>query len=106
GGKASRLYQELVVKRKASPDVSAWVESGAVCSTFSVEAMVAGGKDPSEIERVIREVLEELGRTGPTDAELTRAKRSTEVSVLSSLQLLNSGGGDGGRAGYLQRLNH
>jgi zinc protease len=105
-GKASRLYQELVVKRQVSPDVNVWLDANAVSSTLSIEAPVARGRASQEVEQIIGEVIGRLAAEGPTDAELLRAKRGIQVSVLSSLQLLNGGGGDSGRAGSLQRMNH
>jgi zinc protease len=106
GGKATRLYQELVVKRRSSPNVAVYLDAAAVASAFSIEATVARDAKAEDVERTIRDVLERLTHEGPSPAELGRAKAGIEVSVLSSLQLLNDGGGEGGRAGMLQRLNH
>ena len=51
-------------------------------------------------------VLEGLARRGPTERELLRAKRRIVLGVLENLELLNGPGGESGRAGLLQRLNH
>ena len=50
--------------------------------------------------------VSKLASTGPTSAELVRAKKGIVVELSSSLQLLNGGSGDAGRAGVLQKLNH
>jgi predicted Zn-dependent peptidase len=50
--------------------------------------------------------VKRLAQQGPTPAELARAKMGLKVAVASQLQQLNDGGGEGGRAGTLQRLNH
>jgi zinc protease len=75
GGKATRLYQRLVVQTKLAADVSASLESNQLASIASLSA-----------------------------AELARAKRRILVGALSSLELLNGPGGDSGRAGLLQRF--
>jgi zinc protease len=106
GGKASRLYQELVVKRKIASDVSAYVDANALCSEVEVSAMVASKAKPEQVQQVISSVLDDLAQNGPSDAELARAKKGMEVELKSSLQLLNGHGGESGRAGILQRLNH
>jgi zinc protease len=105
GGKATRLYQELVVKKKVASDVDAELDSNRLASMFGVDAMVAAGTDPGRAEEAIDEVLDSLGKAGPTPAELERAKRHIELHVLSDLQRLDGDGGESGRAGTLQRFN-
>jgi zinc protease len=106
GGKASRLYQELVVKQKIASDVSAYIDANRLCSQVEVSAQVASTATPQQAEQAITRVLSELAAQGPTDQELARAKKRLEVELKSSLQLLNGHGGESGRAGILQRLNH
>jgi zinc protease len=106
GGKASRLYQELVVKRKIASDVSAYVDANALCSQVEVSAMVASKAKPEQVQQVMSNVLDDLAQHGPSEVELARAKKGMEVELKSSLQLLNGHGGESGRAGILQRLNH
>jgi zinc protease len=106
GGKASRLYQELVVKQKIASEVSAYVDANALCSEVEVSAMVASAAKPEQVEKTLSAVIDDLAQHGPNEAELTRAKKGMEVELKSSLQLLNGHGGESGRAGILQRLNH
>ena len=106
GGKATRLYRELVVKKRIASDVDASLDSNQLASTFEVSAMVAGKHDAKELEAGLSSVLEELGKSGPTPAELSRAKRRLLVDLYDNLQLLNGPGGESGRAGLLQRFNH
>jgi predicted Zn-dependent peptidase len=58
------------------------------------------------VEQALEKSLTRLQNDGPTPSELERAKKGIFVDLASSLQLLNSGGGEGGRAGVLQQLNH
>jgi len=106
GGKATRLYQDLVVKKKVASEVSTSLDSNALTSMFDVEAMIAQGVDPKRAEEAIDEVVSSLEKKGPTDAELDRAKRRLKLEVLGDLQRLDGGGCESGRAGTLQRLNH
>jgi zinc protease len=106
GGKATRLYQELVVKRKVASDVSASLDSNRLASMFGVDATVAAGVAPARAEAALDAVLSSLSIGGPTAAELERAKRRIRVMILSDLQRLDGHGGESGRAGALQRLNH
>ncbi|MEO8902480.1 MAG: pitrilysin family protein [Polyangiaceae bacterium] len=105
GGKATRLYQRLVVQTKLAADVSATLESNQVSSIAQVSATVATGKSSSAVEHELDAVLAGLAKGGPTAAELERAKRRILVDVLSDLELLNGPGGESGRAGLLQRFD-
>jgi zinc protease len=105
GGKATRLYQRLVVQTKLAADVSASLDSNQLASIASVSATVASGKSSAAVERELDAVLRELEKNGPSAAELARAKRRILLGMLSSLELLNGPGGDSGRAGFLQRFD-
>ncbi len=104
GGRATLLYQELVVKEKIASDVAAELDSNALASMATLTATAASGKTPEELERTMDRVLEGLATKGPTPAELDRAKRRIRLSVLSDLELLNGHGGESGRAGLLLRF--
>jgi zinc protease len=106
GGKATRLYQRLVVETKLAADVSASLESNQLASISTLSATVATGKSSAAVEHELDGVLESLIKSGPTAAELARAKRRILVEMLSNLELLNGSGGDSGRAGLLQRFDH
>lgn len=105
GGKATRLYQRLIVQTKLAADVSASLESNQLSSIATVSATVATGASTQAVERELELVLSALEKQGPTRAELERAKRRILVDVLSSLELLNGPGGESGRAGLLQRFD-
>jgi zinc protease len=82
------------------------VDANQLATIVSIDVGVATGHSVEEVERVLTAELEALGRDGPSDAELRRAKAGFELELASELQLLNSPGGEGGRAGQLQRMNH
>ena len=84
-GKNSRLYQ-AVVNSGLAQDASAGESSMTLASIFSVEATVAPGKDPAEVETALSAVLTTLGKDGPTAAELHRAQDLVETQMLLSLE--------------------
>jgi zinc protease len=106
GGKATRLYQELVVKQKLASDVSSELDSNKLASMFEIQATVAAGTEPKRAQEAVDAVVSKLGKEGPTAEELLRAKRRIRLHVLSDLQRLDGDGGESGRAGTLQRFNH
>jgi len=106
GGKATRLYQALVVERKLASDVNASQDSNQLSGITTLSATATSGKTLAELEAGLEAVLATLEKEGPTEVELTRAKRRILVSTLKSLELLNGGGGESGRAGLLQRFHH
>ncbi|HVU02044.1 MAG TPA: pitrilysin family protein [Polyangiaceae bacterium] len=106
GGKATRLYQDLVVKKKVASDVSASLDSNALASMLEIDTTVSAAVDPKKAEEAVDEAVRSLGKDGPTPAELDRAKRRIRLHVLSDLQRLDGEGGESGRVGTLQRMNH
>jgi zinc protease len=105
GGKATALYQDLVVKQKLASDVSASLDSNRLTSMFEVDATVAAGTPPKRAETALEAALAKLGTAGPAAADLDRAKRRIRLHVLTDLQRLDGDGGESGRAGTLQRMN-
>ncbi|MBN1612054.1 MAG: insulinase family protein [Polyangiaceae bacterium] len=106
GGKATRLYRELVVDEQLASDVSAWVDPNALGSIVSVSALAASGKSVPKLERALEEAVRRLATEKPSLEEMQRAKRRLLVDLYDELQLLNGHGGESGRAGLLQRFNY
>lgn len=106
GGKATRLYQKLVVEKKLASEVSADLDSNTLASVFAVSAVAASGKPAKAVETAIDGVLRDLADRGPSEVELARARRRVLLALMSDLQLLNGADGESGRAGLLQRFNH
>jgi zinc protease len=104
-GKASRLYRDLVVPGLAA-NVDAWLDDNELASIIGINVTVASGVPLTRVEKALDETLRHLADSGPSASELARAKKGIFVDLASSLQLLNSGAGAGGRAGVLQKLNH
>ncbi|MFC5461056.1 M16 family metallopeptidase [Massilia niabensis] len=99
GGKSSRLYKSLVYGSQIAQDVDANQDSRALTSTFTIEVTARTGHTPAELEAAIDAELAALRDTGPSDAEVERARNQIETAILSSLEKL---GGDG----LADQLNH
>jgi len=106
GGKATRLYQGLVVEKKLASEVSASQDSNQLSGIATISATAATGKTVAELETALGAALETLEKKGPAPVELERAKRGILLETLKSLELLNGPGGESGRAGLLQRFAH
>ena len=96
GGLASsRMENALVREAKTAVRVSAGNESFERVGEFTLEATVKPGVDPATVGRQVDAILAEFLRTGPTGAELRRAK--TE-SIATTVRGLEEVGGFGGKA--------
>ncbi len=104
-GKSSRLYQRLV-RTGLAMSVSTWLDDAELASVAGIEVMLPEGGSPAVAEAAVREELKRLAEAPPSSQELRRSVKGLLVGLASSLQLLDTRGGDGGRAGLLQKLNH
>jgi zinc protease len=101
-GKTSRLYRELVYTRQIATDVVAYQHSRELCGVFQIAATAAPGVSLNDLEALIRQTLEEVGTSGPTVAELERARAQTEAQFVYRLQTI---GGFGGKSDQLNAYN-
>jgi monoamine oxidase len=72
-------------------------------SAFLVQATAKPGVKPEELEKAINDELAALRETGPTPAELERARNRIETKLIGDLERL---GGFGGVADRLNYYNH
>jgi zinc protease len=103
GGKSSRLYQKLVYEKQIALDVSVNQQSLILGSLFEVQATARPGVKPEDLEKAIDSELEVFRKTGPTAAELARARNVLESRIIAGLETL---GGDGGVADRLNSYDH
>jgi zinc protease len=103
GGKASRLYKDLVYEKKIAQDVNVQQYSLTLGSVFTIQATAKPGVAPAELEQAIDAQLDKLRAEGPTEAELERARNLTETGIVRGLESL---GGFGGVADRLNQYNH
>ncbi len=92
GGKNSRLYDELVEKRKLATNVRASVVSAELGSFFDLTVFVKSGVDPAEVETVLDEIVEDFLERGPDTKELDMRKIALESSAVRSLESVTTKG--------------
>ena len=92
GGKSSRLYKSLVYERQIAQEAAAAQNSNALTSTFIVDVTARPGHEPSELEAAIDDELKALRDTGPSDAEVERARNTIETAMLTSIEKLGGTG--------------
>lgn len=88
GGESSRLVRRLVHEERLAESVSATQESRVRASEFSIDVVGFPGTRLVDIVRVVDEELALLGRLGPTEAELVRARTVAEASMARTLDSL------------------
>ncbi len=99
-GKASRLYNRLVMKDKLATEVDVWNYSQMLGSVFGVSFKPAEGHTLEEVEAVILEEIARLTAEGPTAEEMERAMNQLEVSFIQNLEGLQN------RASALNRYHY
>jgi|JI10StandDraft_1071094.scaffolds.fasta_scaffold09531_4 zinc protease len=93
GGKTSRLSKRLVFQDQLVTEVYAGVNPQALGSEIQIEAVAKPGVDIARIEAAIVDEIGKLQTAPPSVAEVERARRVTEVGLLSSLENVASRAG-------------
>jgi zinc protease len=86
GTKTSRLYRRLVLEKQLATNVFAANASLGLGGYFQVVATARDGHTVAELRKEVEAVLEELRRDGPTDEEVTRAKRNVVGGLVRSVE--------------------
>ncbi len=83
GGRSSRLYHELVYKKRIARNIDADYSGVSIDPTgFSVTAQLMPGKEPAEVEREIDGLLEKIKSELISERELQKAKNQIESSYI------------------------
>jgi zinc protease len=101
-GLASRLSKVLVYDKQLCSSVSSFSNNAEISGFFTVIATARPEASLSKIERIVTEEIARLAKTGPTAAELARAKAKYEFGFVSGLERI---GGFGGKADVLNQFN-
>ena len=101
-GKSSRLYRSLVYEKRIARDIGIYHNAQAIAGELFIQATASPGHELEELEEVILEELERIGREGLAEPELDRAKNRIEVHHTRQLERV---GGFGGRADQLNYYN-
>ncbi len=103
GGKAARLDSVMVFDRRLAQSVGATQTSLALGSNFEIRATAKPGHTVEELETAIDAELARLAESGPSEAEMTRARNVIWSQFLSQLE---RPGAFGGVADQLNQYNH
>ena len=101
-GLSSRLQKALVYDRPLCSTVQASQNSAEISGLFFVSATARPGVKLADVERVVTDEIARLAKSGPTAAELDRAKTKYEFRFVSGLEGI---GGFGGKSDQLNRYN-
>ncbi len=83
GGRSSRLYHELVYKKRIARNIDADYSGVSIDPTgFGVTAQLMPGKEPAEVEREIDGLLEKTKSELISERELEKAKNQIESSYI------------------------
>jgi zinc protease len=86
GGRASRLYRELVIERELATELRGWVSTFRDPGLYEVYATARVGKSIDDIEPVITNALARVRDEVVSEVELARAKARLELGLLQSLE--------------------
>ena len=102
GGKVSRLYQTLVYEKQMAQSVSCGNDSLPFTSMANCDIIARPGVKLEALEAEVDKQIEALRTSGPTQAELDRARNKELSGMIEGLQRL---GGFGGVADMMNRYN-
>jgi zinc protease len=101
GGRAARLYRELVVEREFAIDIRGWVSTFRDPGLFECSATARGAHTASDIEAVLDKAMARVRDEVVGDEELARAKARLE---LGSLQHLETVAGKAEQVGFFETV--
>ncbi len=94
-GKTSRMYEELVEKRKLASEVYVQYRPQALMGFFSVTVLLKSGVDANDVNSAVDEVMAEFFAKGPSKTETQRAIKSILVSFMKSQEVIGGFSGKG-----------
>jgi zinc protease len=97
-GKSARLQKRLVMEERIAQSVMAVQHGQSLAGMFLVVATAKPGETLERLEREIDEEIARLGREPPSDEEVQRARNRIESQAIFGLEPV---GGFGGRAAAL-----
>ena len=101
-GLSSRLNRTLVYDKQLCSNVTSFQISAEIAGGFVVQATARPGASLREIEAIVTDEIARLAKSGPTSAELERARTKQEFDFVSGLERI---GGFGGKADLLNKYN-
>jgi zinc protease len=97
-GKSSRLYKRLVYDEQIATDVISYSDQHEIGGLFVVRASARPGVDIAKVEKALDQELARFLASGPTAAELERAKVQSRAGFIRGIERI---GGFGGKSDVL-----
>jgi zinc protease len=101
-GLSSRLNKVLVYDKQMATAVQSFQNSAEISGWFAVIATARPGVALGDLEKIVTDEIARLAKTGPTAAELARAKTKQQYNFVTGLERI---GGFGGKADLLNQYN-
>jgi zinc protease len=101
-GLSARLNKVLVYDKQLASDVVSFQWAHEQAGTFVIWATARPGASLKQIEAMVTDEIARLSQTGPTPAELARAKTKWEFGFVTGLERI---GGFGGKSDRLNQYN-
>ena len=98
-GKASRLYQKLVIEREIAQDVTAYQSGRELAGSFGITVTLRPTRQISELRALLEAEIAAIATAGVTGQELERVVTMKTASFLFALEHM------GGFGGVADRLN-
>lgn len=90
GGKTSRLYKRLVYKDRLATEAYAYLSPQFLGSELQIAAVARPGVDAAALRAAIEDEVRAMTAAPPTAAEVERARRVSQVALLSTMENLAS----------------
>ncbi len=101
-GLSARLNKVLVYDKQLASDVVSFQWGRQLTGAFVLWVTARPGASLQQIEQIVTDEIARLAQTGPTAAELARAKTKWEFGFVTGLERI---GGFGGKADRLNQYN-
>ena len=101
-GLSSRLNKALVYDKPLCTAVNSFTLTSEIAGGMVIQVTARPEASLPDIERIVTEQIAQLAKTGPTLAELDRARTKQEFEFISGLERI---GGFGGKADLLNQYN-
>ena len=98
-GRASRLYQKLVIDRQLAQDVTAYQSGRELAGTFGITVTLRPSRSIGELRDFLETEIAQIAAAGVTEQELERVLTMKTASFLFALEHI------GGFGGVADRLN-
>jgi zinc protease len=87
-GRSSRLYRRLVDRDQLTLSINASRYETLDPGLFTITAQVRAGVEPPAVEKAVYEELERIGKEGPSEEEVTKARNQLLVELYDELKTI------------------